>query len=125
MKQTIILKGDWPAVNTSLNNAKRHWSLYAKEKRDWTHRVWAEAKAGKLRAHTPPVRLQFHWYMKDLRRDPDNLRGVATKYVLDGLVQAGVIPDDSPKYIAGFTDVFVLDRKNPRIEVTLETVDEV
>ena len=83
------------------------------------------SEAGKLQAHTPPVRLRFYWFMKDLRRYPDNLRGVATKYVLDGLAQAGVIPDDSPKYIAGFEDVFVLDRNNPRIEVTLETVDEV
>tara|TARA_R110000824_G_scaffold46353_2_gene133390 strand:+ start:573 stop:956 length:384 start_codon:yes stop_codon:yes gene_type:complete len=36
-----------------------------------------------------------------MKRDPDNLRGVATKYVLDGLVKAGIIPDDSPKYIKG------------------------
>lgn len=59
--------------------------------------------------------------MPNMKRDPDNLRGVATKYVLDGLVKAGIIPDDSPKYIHSFEDVFVLDRDNPRIVIDLES----
>ena len=108
-------------MNQTVNNAKRHWSLYAKEKKAWTDRVWAEAKAGKLQAQTPPVRLRFTWHMVNMKRDPDNLRGVATKYVLDGLVKAGIIPDDSPKYICAFEDVIVLDRDNPRIVIDLET----
>jgi len=41
--------------------------------------------------------------------------------VLDGLVKAGIIPDDSPKYIHSFEDVFVLDRDNPRIVIDLES----
>ena len=108
-------------MNQTVNNAKRHWSLYAKEKKAWTDRVWAEAKAGKLRTQTPPVRLRFTWHMVNMKRDPDNLLGVATKYVLDGLVKANIIPDDSPKYIHSFEDVFVLDRDNPRIVIDLES----
>lgn len=40
--------------------------------------------------------------------------------MIDGLVKANVIPDDGPKQISGFRDDFVLDRKSPRIEITLE-----
>ena len=57
-----------------------------------------------------------------MRRDPDGLRGFVAKYNLDGLVTAEIIPDDSAKHIVGFTDTFVLDRDNPGIEITLESV---
>ena len=57
-----------------------------------------------------------------MRRDPDGLRGFVAKYILDGLVTAEIIPDDSAKHIVGFTDTFVLDRDNPGIEITLESV---
>ena len=59
--------------------------------------------------------------MINMNRAPDNLRGVATKYCLDGLVKAGITPDDSPKYIHSLEDAFILDRDNPRIVIDLET----
>ena len=120
MKQKLTLRGDWPSSNATIAAAKKHWSHYAREKKRWTDRVWAESKAAGLRPMTPPIRLHFIWHMPSLKRDPDNLRGITAKYVIDGLVKANVIPDDGPKQISGFRDDFVLDRKSPRIEITLE-----
>lgn len=47
-----------------------------------------------------PCRIKFTWYVSG-RHDYDNVR-FAAKYVLDGLVKAEILPDDSPKWVAGF-----------------------
>lgn len=39
----------------------------------------------------------------------------------DGLVKAGVLIDDKPRYVVGFVDEFAYDEENPHIVVTLET----
>jgi hypothetical protein len=44
----------------------------------------------------------------------------AKKFVLDGLVAAGVIGNDTPQYVAGFEDRFLYDGRNPRIIVEVD-----
>ena len=56
----------------------------------------------------------------DHRRDLDNVC-FGKKFVCDGLVKAGVLIDDKPRYVVGFVDEFAYDEENPRIVVTLET----
>ena len=65
-----------------------------------------------------PVHVEITWYEKDRRRDPDNIAS-AKKYILDSLVEPGVFPDNGWKYVKGFTDNFEIDKKRPRIEVTI------
>ena len=49
--------------------------------------------------------------------DCDNV-AFAKKYILDGLKEAKIIPDDSRKYVAGLGgDFFEIDKNNPRVEV--------
>jgi len=67
------------------------------------------------------VVLIITWHEPDRRRDPDNIMG-GQKFILDGLVMAGVIPDDSQKHIQGIVHRFGIDRKNPRIEVEIVEV---
>ena len=52
-----------------------------------------------------PVYLSFHWIEKGKKRDPDNI-AFAKKFVLDALVKGGHIPNDTARYIAGFSDTF-------------------
>ena len=52
-----------------------------------------------------PVYLSFHWIEHGHRRDPDNI-AFAKKFVLDALVKGGHIPNDTARYIAGFSDTF-------------------
>jgi Holliday junction resolvase RusA-like endonuclease len=47
----------------------------------------------------------------------------AQKFILDGLVRAGIIKDDSQKYINSITHRFEVDKRNPRVEVTLEEAE--
>ena len=65
-----------------------------------------------------PVVVEFDWFSRDRRRDPDNLR-IGSKFVLDGFVEAGVLPDDSQRWIVGFQDRFHVDKDLPRVVVRL------
>ena len=67
------------------------------------------------------VNIQYHWYEKDKRRDKDNI-AFAKKFIQDALVHAGVLRNDGWGEILGFTDTFMIDKKNPRVVVGLEVV---
>lgn len=72
----------------------------------------AQAKAaGQLRPPTTPIRIAFAWHEKTRRRDADNIAS-AKKYILDAMQRVGIIPNDSRKYVAGFTDEIVDDDRD-------------
>lgn len=56
-----------------------------------------------LKPQAGPVRIQFVWYEKELRRDLDNV-AFAKKFILDSLVRRGVLKDDSPKWVIATSD---------------------
>ena len=66
------------------------------------------------------VEIIFTWVEENRRRDMDNV-AFAKKFILDGLVRAGVILDDTPRYVAGLADRFDYDKQHPRIEVEVRT----
>ena len=65
-----------------------------------------------------PVEIVYRWYSRDNRKDIDNV-AFAKKFINDGLVKAGVIQNDSRKFIKGFKDEFYIDKENPRVEVQI------
>lgn len=121
-EQTLVIPGRLPGMNEIVAMSKTHWSAYAKEKKMHTDKVELLAKSAKLKPIEKPAVLCFLWVEKDHRRDKDNLRA-ACKFVLDGLMEAGVLPTDGWKWVVGFEDRFIVDHKNPRIEVTIREED--
>lgn len=67
------------------------------------------------------VQMSYKWYEKNKRRDLDNV-AFAKKFIQDALVASGVLAGDGWQHIVGFTDEFFVDKKNPRIEVTISEV---
>ena len=122
MSQTLIVRGKLPDFNSLLNDVKRHWKFYAKSKKYWTGVTVAECVAQRLRPVTPPVEIDFVWYNNG-RKDPDNIR-IASKMIIDGLVKASILPEDNQKIIKGFTDTFHKDTDDPRVEVTIRSIEE-
>ena len=58
----------------------------------------AEARAAKVPPVSRyPVRILFRWYSKDSRKDIDNV-AFAKTFILNGLVLAGVLTEDSRKH---------------------------
>lgn len=73
---------------------------------------------------TKPVIIHYKFYEKNKRRDKDNILSCAMKFIQDSLVKCKVLKDDGWEEIANFTHEFYVDKENPRIEVTLEEIDE-
>jgi Holliday junction resolvase RusA-like endonuclease len=116
------IPGHLPGTNEIIDAAKkkaRNYKEYAMMKAENTELVaWLAKKLSKYNR----INLTITWYEPNEKRDPDNIMG-GQKFILDGLVRAGTIPDDSRKYIGSITHRFETDRNNPRVEVEIEEVD--
>lgn len=74
-------------------------------------------KLGKVsRPESFPVFVSVRWYEGNRRRDVDNIT-FAVKFILDAMVQAGVLPDDSREYVCSIQHQVLVDSSDPRIEV--------
>ena len=58
------------------------------------------------------------FFARNGRRDPDNLMGWI-KSAYDGFVDAGLIPDDDSKHLRREEPTFDIDKKHPRVELTI------
>jgi hypothetical protein len=85
-----------PTLNEMICTARGGWQASAKEKREWTELIASSCKAAYQ--FQGKIWLEYVWRVKNLARDNNNI-AAATKYIDDGLVEAGVIADDSLKYI--------------------------
>lgn len=115
----IEIPGRLPGTNEIIAAAKAgkgRYQPYAQMKSEWTHTIAWLAK--KLPVYKR-VDITITWHEPDKRRDPDNITG-GTKFILDGLMVAGVIQGDSQRYINSITHRWGVDAKNPRIEVQIE-----
>ena len=108
MRQILEISAELPTLNDTVAETKRHWSRYASLKKTATELVAWNCKAQRLQPIEDRVTLVFDWPAS--RRDPDN-QSFGAKMILDGLVKAEVLPDDSRKWIAEITHLFVRDNK--------------
>lgn len=122
---TLTIEGELTDLNTYVRAERTNRFISAKIKRDETERVAREAQAAKLPPVSRyPVRVGFTWYTHDLRKDVDNV-AFAKKFILDGLVLAGVLEGDGRKYVAGFAgEKFLVDRERPRVEVEVRGIEQ-
>ncbi|KKL83747.1 hypothetical protein LCGC14_1971640 [marine sediment metagenome] len=120
MTQKFVIKGNLPDFNQLINDSKKHWSVYSKQKEKLTWDIALIIKSQKLKpVKKYPIKIRFIWHCKNRMKDPDNICA-AKKFCIDSLKEAQIIIDDGFKYIAGFTDEFYIDKNNPRIEVFIE-----
>ncbi len=68
-----------------------------------------------------PIKLKLTWYVKDKRKDPDNIT-FAIKFILDALVKYGILENDTQKHIQEIHHYIKVDKKNPRVEIEYETI---
>lgn len=62
---------------------------------------------------------QTVYYPNNRRHDPDNS---VPKFILDGLVQSGMLSDDDNKHIEKLTLRCLVDTEYPRTEITLKLI---
>lgn len=119
--ETLIIKGDLPTMNEIVDAAKKEtfkYRPYAEMKRAYTDLVaWttlSQLKGVKFER----VDLKITWFCKNKKKDPDNIMA-GQKFIIDGLVSAGLIPNDGWKNINSITHCFEIDSNNPRVEVNI------
>ncbi len=116
---SIKITGELVDLNTYINAERGNRFYASKLKKEETERVYWECKEQGIKPiEKYPVTLRCIWYTKNERKDIDNV-AFAKKFILDGLVLAGVLIDDSRKYVAGLEDFFHVDKNLPRIEVDI------
>lgn len=93
---TIEVPAPCDFINT---NVRYHRMAKANLTKQWRTAGFVAARNhGPL---NPPVRIIAHiWKPRAGRYDPNNLADT-TKAIVDGLVDAGLLPDDSREYVVG------------------------
>ena len=72
-----------------------------------------------------PVKLTYLIAEKDHRRDWDNVLSVAMKFCNDAMTAVQLLPNDTQKWIQAYGEpVLIVDRSNPRIEITIEELED-
>lgn len=120
----LVIEGELTALNEFINAERRNRYVAAKIKKDETGYCQdvAEKSDLKLQEADFPCVLIITWYVKNKRKDADNI-AFAKKFILDGLVEAGVLPNDNRKYVQGFTDIVKEDKERQRIEITFVPIE--
>lgn len=114
----LIIPGEMPTLNEIIDAAKSHWAEYSRMKSDFTNLV---ALVAKKLPELDRVYLEITYFRKNQRYDPDNI-AAAKKFILDGLVAAGVLPNDGWAQVAGWSESWEVDKDNPRVEVIIKEV---
>jgi len=124
-KWQFFVPGPLPAQN-QLNNMQRGPKArrYNKAKTDWAFLVAHAARSAGVPPMAGRVTFSFEWQELNRRRDPDNISGAGRKFILDGLVGAGILKTDGWAGVAGFGgETFVVDAKRPGVFVTIELAE--
>lgn len=111
----IIIPGELPGMNEIIAVSKKRYILYSQMKKQYTA-VVSDAAEGYPQLESADFII--HWFCKNNRKDKDNIIA-GQKFIFDGLVHAGVLPNDGWKEIGDITHRLQVDKNNPRIEVEI------
>ena len=112
----------------SPNRTRRqtHWSHRAKVDQLWRQSAWWAKPDGLTAPRWDKVRLSIVFYLPSRRRyDPGNLlASEGLKAFIDGIVDLGIMVDDSVEVIKEYGPfTFVYRKGKPGMEVTVEPVE--
>lgn len=118
MQQRIFIPHRLAGLNDLIGAINRNRFLGNQLKQQETNLVALYAK--KLKPCTHPVFVSFKYCEPNAKRDPDNIVA-AKKFILDGLVVAKILPNDTQKWILGFTDTWEVSKK-VGVEITIKEI---
>jgi Holliday junction resolvase RusA-like endonuclease len=115
----FVIPGTLPGMNDIIATARSNYFASAKQKKTFTARCRTSAIAVRSPQRTyKKVAIVIHWYEATMKRDFDNITAGA-KFVLDGMVSAALLEDDNREIVKLLVHEVLLDRKRPRVEVTV------
>jgi hypothetical protein len=96
---------------------------YAAMKKLWTTTVAGLAAEQGLTPWEDGAHIRLTLAEPNKRRDPDGACSGAGKFALDGLVTAGVLPNDGWGHVLSLSYRWFLDPKEPGVRVLLSDVE--
>jgi len=124
MEYKVVIEGRYPSMNEFIDANRRSKGKFNKgnqlKQQCQDDISWQLLQQHKHLHIDKPVKLFYTFYEPNKKRDLDNISGFFHKVFQDALVHCGIIHNDSWHYIVGFSDEFLIDQKNPRIEVTIQ-----
>nr|DAQ56854.1 MAG TPA: crossover junction endodeoxyribonuclease [Caudoviricetes sp.] len=123
---SFTIKGNLAGLNELIAANRKCWATGNKLKRKNMDMVKAAIYEAGLRGCKcrEPVGINFYWYEKNKKRDKDNIAS-AKKYILDAMIEAGLIRNDGWKNVEGFKDRFDIDKDDPKVMVLVfEAIEE-
>lgn len=124
-KKILTIKGTLPGLNEIIDASRANYRLGNALKQQAQNAVMWHIRQQLRGVHyDKPVRIHYMFYEPNRRRDKSNVAAGGIKVIEDALVKMKVIKNDGWKQIDGgvYSD-FAVDKDNPRIEVTIEEVN--
>lgn len=121
----VVVEGKFPSLNEFIEANRTHKQKGNNMKKHNQNTICAYLLQQHRKLHiNKPVTLHYTFYEANKRRDLDNVSGFFHKIFQDALVQSGILHNDSWQYITGFSDTFLIDSKNPRVEIIIQEGDK-
>lgn len=130
--QKFTIPGRFLGRNESERLARSHWAKANKVKREETETASLYARQAGIKPVDGPVDVavvfaeEVRFFKNGNRkpvRDADNVQS-AVKPILDGLVEAGVLPNDSPDWVRRVMPTVKYVRDDPHITVIVMDYEE-
>lgn len=123
MTRTWEIRLPWTKPPCSAND-RDHWRAKAKKVAEirsaGAEAAWDTFLHGERFDH---IRVGLLYVPRDRRRrDPDNLVVPLFKALVDGIVDAGIVPDDTPRYVTREFPVIAEPDGDPRLVLRIEEV---
>lgn len=118
----IVIPGTFASMNEFIDaNRRRHgsWSAGNAMKQRDQQLIAAHIRKQCRAALKEPIFIEFRYYCRNRKVDPDNISGYFHKVFLDALVKSGRIQNDGWKNVVGFCDYFFVDQDRARVEVDI------
>jgi hypothetical protein len=108
-----------PTLNEMIRTARGNKFAAAAQKKKYTDLVAMEIVVQTERPHFEAISLDITWIETKKKRDPDNVTGSGLKFLMDGIVAAGIIDDDDRDHVASITNrIAVSDSRGVVVKVT-------
>lgn len=132
MEYFLVIKGRMPDLNDYLKGERiairKNGKFTTKGnamKQEYQRKVVSAVRSQLRGIHiNKPVKIYYTFYEENRKRDQDNVSSFARKVIQDGFVKGGLLKNDGWKNISGSSEIFYVDKENPRIEILIREVDD-
>lgn len=125
MKNVLRIDCDFVYLNDYIDSERTNRMIASSIKKKLTNAVMEQALYANCNRPKRQVDMVFSWHVKG-KHDSDNI-AFAKKFVLDGMVKAGILENDNPKWVRHLKDYIYHDVKKPNldyVEVSWEETNE-